>query len=142
MAQAARDAKASVTASTSSRAKPLPAPPPGHQWPTETYSGSPEAKRGGAGIVAYLERVWLPLFQTASGVISLPLLRTIDPSAAFGINNYTRNGRSLPPHLDIPTKKTVNDRLLSQGYHMILNDARLARVVANRIRDGRKIPGF
>jgi tetratricopeptide (TPR) repeat protein len=124
------------------KTKPLPAPPPGHQWPTETYSGSPEAKRGGGGIVAYLERVWLPLLQAAPGAIDLPTLRAVDPSAAFGINNYARNGRTLPLHLEIPTKRAVNDRLLSQGPRAILNDPRLAQVVATRIREGRKVPGF
>lgn len=116
------------------------APPPGYAWPTETYSASPEAKRGGGGIVAYLERVWLPLLEKMPGVVDLRTLRTVDPSAAMAINNFTRGGRKLPTHFDIPTKREVNDRALAAPLIRLEDAARLVRAAQRRTSQNRINP--
>ncbi|HTI83469.1 MAG TPA: hypothetical protein VL614_23695 [Acetobacteraceae bacterium] len=93
----------------------MPPPlPDGMSWPTETYAQAHRERR--EGIVQFLDRVWQPLIK--AGAVDLRTLRARDPSAAKGIDNYKRRvdpasgklGR-LPPHLDIPTKKQLNDRL-------------------------------
>jgi tetratricopeptide (TPR) repeat protein len=89
-------------------------PPAGLAWPTETYAQARKMRR--ETIVAFLTRVWLPFIE--AGVVDLRLLRQRDPSAAKGIDNFRRTidpatgqRRRLPPHLRIPTKKELNDRL-------------------------------
>lgn len=102
----------------------LPAPPSGLSWPTETYSSSPEAKRGsGLGIVPYLERVWLPLIAAAPGTVSMQIVRKVDKTAARGIANYTQKkdpitgkNLALPAHLDIPTKPELTDRAAASAF--------------------------
>jgi hypothetical protein len=88
--------------------------PAGLQWPTETYRHAHRV--GGENIVEFLSRVWLPLIEV--GAVDLRTLRAKDPSAAKAIDNFTRTAdpatgerRRLPPHLHIPTKKELNDRL-------------------------------
>jgi tetratricopeptide (TPR) repeat protein len=110
--EGARTAARAATARADINSSPPPLPT-GLTWPTETYSASPEAKRGGGGIVAYLERVWLPLLQSAPGVLDLRTLRAVDPSAAMGVNNHKRGGKLLPAHLHIPTERELNDRALA-----------------------------
>lgn len=91
----------------------LPPLPVGMAWPNETYAEAHRHRR--EGIVQFLERVWQPL--VLAGLVDLRTLRARDPSAAKGIDNFKRRidpttgqpGR-LPPHLDIPTKKQLNDR--------------------------------
>ena len=92
----------------------LPPLPVGMAWPNETYAEAHRRRR--EGIVQFLERVWQPLVLT--GLVDLRTLRARDPSAAKGaFDNFKRRidpttgqpGR-LPPHLDIPTKKQLNDR--------------------------------
>jgi hypothetical protein len=121
----------------------LPELPPGLHWPTETYSGSPEAKksrsREGGGIVAYLDRVWLPLLN--AGVATRRVLEIVDPSAITGIVNFTkarpRTGqrRQLPTRLHFPTLKETNDALLASSPD-------LARVAANRRATARQSRGL
>jgi hypothetical protein len=111
----------------------LPELPRGIHWPTETYSGSPEAKksrsRGGGGIVAFLDRVWVPLL--IAGVATRRVLEIVDPSAIAGIANFTKTNprtgvrRKLPDRLHFPTLKEINDTLLAAAPD-------LARVAANR----------
>jgi tetratricopeptide (TPR) repeat protein len=88
--------------------------PARHDWPTETYSRAHKDRK--EDIVQFLTRVWLPWIQ--AGAIDLPTLRAHDPSAAKAIDNFqqrrdptTGQRRRLPSHLDIPTKREVNDRL-------------------------------
>jgi tetratricopeptide (TPR) repeat protein len=88
--------------------------PPGLHWPTETYAQARKARR--ETIVQFLTRVWLPFIEV--GVLDLRTLRARDPSAAKAIDNFqqgvdpaTRQRRRLPPEIDIPTKKQLNDRL-------------------------------
>jgi len=91
----------------------VPPLPPGLTWPNETYAEAHRHRR--EGIVQFLDRVWQPLI--LAGLVDLRTLRTRDPSAAKGIDNFKRRidpatgqpGR-LPPHLDIPTKKQLTDR--------------------------------
>ena len=122
---------------TRKAARPLPGLPPGLTWPTETYSASPEARKGGGGIVAYLERVWLPLIEAGVSV-DLRTLRTKDPTAAKGVDNYTKLGattgerRKLPAHLDIPTIQTINDRALHQEAVSLRDAPRLVRAAYRR----------
>ena len=116
--------------------------PPGTTWPTETYSGSPEARRGGGGgIVVFLERVWQPLIE--AGAADLRTLRERDPSAAMAVNNYRRGGRQLPAHLHLLTVKEANNRALETISPDVLRAAtrpapsdelRLARVQQSRRR--------
>lgn len=87
--------------------------PSGFTLPSESYTTSPEARRGGGGIVAFLERVWLPLIQAVPGVVDLRLLRSVDPSAAMAIANLKRRGKTMPTHLDFPTKRELVDRELA-----------------------------
>jgi tetratricopeptide (TPR) repeat protein len=91
-----------------------PALPGGLQWPTESYAQA--HKLGGENVVAFLSRVWLPLIK--AGVVDLRTLRARDPSAAKAIDNFTQRTdpvtgerQRLPPHLHIPTKKDLNDKL-------------------------------
>jgi len=113
-----------------------PALPPGLSWPTETYSSSPEAKRGGGGIIAFLQRVWSPLLQAGSGFVDLRTMREIDPSAAMGVTKLKQRGGSLPNHLEVPTRREINDRMLAQIAHndlVPMKDAdRLARARRRR----------
>jgi tetratricopeptide (TPR) repeat protein len=88
--------------------------PAGLAWPTETYSQASRERK--ENIVQFLTRVWLPLIQ--AGMVDLRTLRAKDRSAAKGIDNFTRTTdpvtgqrRRLPPHLDVPTKRQLNDRL-------------------------------
>jgi tetratricopeptide (TPR) repeat protein len=112
----------------------LPSLPSGVTWPTETYSGSPEVRRGGGGIVAYLERVWLPLLQAAPGIVDLRVLRLVDESSAMGVNNLKRTGKKLPAHLDFPTLAEQSARGLSPSSREKLLEAREAQARANRLR--------
>jgi tetratricopeptide (TPR) repeat protein len=86
----------------------------GLAWPTETYAQAHKMRR--ENIVEFLTRVWLPFIK--AGAVDLRLLRETDPSAAKGLDNFTQKidpatgqRRRLPPHLQIPTKKELNDRL-------------------------------
>jgi hypothetical protein len=121
----------------------LPDLPPGFYWPNETYSGSPEARqsrsREGGGIVAYLDRVWLPLLN--AGVATRRILEIVDPSAIAAITNFTKTNprtgerRQLPDSLHFPTLKEINDALLAAAPD-------LARVAANRRATGRQSRGL
>lgn len=101
----------------------------------ETYSGSPEAKRGGGGIIAYLERVWAPFIK--SGLATRRVIATFDASALTAIKNYTRTNpatgerRELPFHL--LTLKEENDRKLAE----VAPDA--LRLAVNRAKRGRSV---
>jgi len=112
----------------------VPPLPSGLTWPTETYSKAHEAF--GEDIVAYLDRVWLPL--TRTGVVTLAVLRARDKSAAEAINNYSRpdaktgERKRLPARLDIPTAKEANDRALAADPELAQRDPRLAQVVVSR----------
>jgi tetratricopeptide (TPR) repeat protein len=84
------------------------------KWPSETYSQASKERK--EDIVQFLTRVWLPLIQV--GMVDLRTLRKTDPSAAKAVDNYTQRKdpmtgerRKLPPHLHLPTKKELNDRL-------------------------------
>jgi tetratricopeptide (TPR) repeat protein len=128
-------------------AQKLPEPPSGLKWPVETYSGSPEGKRGG-GIIAYLDRVWLPLLRAAPDGIGLHVLRAVDPSAAKGIDNLTQRRDpstgehlKLPRHLQFPTKKEALDRKLRrEGLSAVASSPRLIQTLASRLRRGVTIP--
>ena len=107
----------------------LPALPPSLAWPQTTYSRSPEAERGGGGIVAYLEREWLALLQ--AGIATRRVLELVDPSAIRGIENFTRINRptgerkKLPAHLHFPTLKEIHDAILASAPEA-------ARIAINR----------
>ncbi len=117
-----------------------PALPAGLQWPTESYAQA--HKLGGENIVAFLSRVWLPLIKL--GVVDLRTLRARDPSAAKAIDNFTQRTdpvtgerRRLPPHLHIPTKKELNDKLAASIPYAGDRPARLdwaLRSRAGRVR--------
>ena len=83
-------------------------PPPEVAWPTERYSASPEAKKGGGGIVAFLERVWREPIETQG--VDLRTLRGADPAAAMAVSNLRRTGKTLPAHLVIPTLAEKHDK--------------------------------
>lgn len=109
-------------------------PAPVFTPPSEPYSTSPEARRGGGGIVSFLERVWLPVMRQAPGVVDLRLLRRIDRSAALAIDNLKRRGKKLPDHLDIPTKRELVDRELV-GFKL---DAVLPARTSDRLARARR----
>jgi hypothetical protein len=121
----------------------LPELPPGLHWPTETYSGSPEAKNSrsqeAGGIVAFLDRVWLPLL--IAGVATRRILEIVDPSAITAIANFTKTNprtaerRELPSRLHFPTLKEINDTLLASAPD-------IARVAANRRATARQSRGL
>lgn len=106
-------------------------------WPTETYASARHARN--ENIVEFLTRVWLPLIKV--GAVDLRTLRLRDPSAAKAINNFrqridprTGERRQLPPELDIPTKKQVNDRLAATVSDPGQRPARLDWALRSRIR--------
>jgi tetratricopeptide (TPR) repeat protein len=122
-----------MPASTEAR----PSLPAGLQWPTETYAQA--HKERGENIVEFLTRVWLPLIQAR--VIDLRTLRARDPSAAKAIDNYQQRRDPatglrcrLPPELDIPTKREVNDRLAAGIAHAGDRPARLDWALRSRAR--------
>jgi len=119
----------------------LPPLPKGLNWPTERFEESPEAGKW-TGIVAYLERVWLPLIDRK--LIDRPTLTYVDPSAGKALENYLYNGgkhRSLPEKLDIPKKSEVHDRLFADNLgDAVRSSPKLAAVIAMRHRRGTAIP--
>ncbi len=111
--------------------------PAGLQWPSESYALA--HKERGENIVQFLTRVWLPLIQ--AGAVDLRTLRARDPSAAKAVDNYQQRSdpvtglrRSLPPELDIPTKREVNDRLAASIAHPGDRPARLDWALRSRAR--------
>jgi hypothetical protein len=123
---------------------PLPELPAGLSWPSDTFS---EAHRlFGWDIVRYLDERWSELIK--AGIATRRILASRDPSAITAIKNYTRRlpgageQRQLPEHLHFPTYREINDRALARGIAVIKDDARLAQVVANRIRQKIKVPGL
>lgn len=110
----------------------LPELPAGLAWPTETYSGSPEAKRGGGGIVAFLERVWGP--HIAAGAVSRVVLREIDRTADQAVANYLHSGKQLPDKLLIPAKKELNDRAIAAFQNAGDRPVRLQTAIRARDR--------
>ena len=119
---------------TKSSKKGLPELPPGLAWPTETYSDSPEAKRSGGGIVAYLERVWRPLLTGVPDTIDLRTLRIVDPSAAMGVSKFKQRGHLLPSHLIFHTVSEITERQVTPQGHALLLEARQAQADASRAR--------
>jgi tetratricopeptide (TPR) repeat protein len=118
---------------------PLPETPPELAWPTETYGASPEAGRGGAGIVAYMNRVWGELI--AAGRVDLRTLRKVDKTAVKAIEHFTlrrdpKTGErlKLPAHLKLATVKQVNDQLLERAEIPLADASRLMSAARRRGR--------
>jgi tetratricopeptide (TPR) repeat protein len=114
-----------------------PSLPAGLQWPNESYAQA--HKDRGENIVQFLTRVWLPLIQ--AGVVDLRTLRERDPSAAKAVDNFQQRQdpvtglrRRLPPELDIPTKREVNDRLAASIAQPGDRPARLDWALRSRAR--------
>ena len=66
----------------------------GLQWPSEKWKGSPEElSRKQHAIEAYMRRVWKPFVEQSGAVVTLAMLRKIDPQAASAWAVYvSRNG--------------------------------------------------
>ena len=124
----------------------LAALPSGLNWPdpkNDDYGNSPEAKRGGGGIVAYLTRVWLPILEAGrrDGRIYVDRRRVEAnfPQVTQAMRNYQRpdkgtgERRVIPDHLHFPTIRQVND-------HILASHPDVARIAANRAKNG--IPAF
>jgi hypothetical protein len=123
-----------TTSASTEAPPPLPA---GLQWPRESYAQA--RKERGENIVQFLTRVWLPLIQ--AGAVDLRTLRARDPSAAKAVDNYQQRRDPatglrcrLPPELDIPTKREVNDRLAAGIAHAGDRPARLDWALRSRAR--------
>jgi hypothetical protein len=115
--------------------------PPELEWPQETYAQAHKERK--ENILQFLARVWLPLIKV--GVVDMRTLRARDPAAAKGIDNFRRKKNpvtgerfELPPHLDIPTKKQLNDRLAQQIATAGDRPARLDWALRARARRGRR----
>lgn len=120
-----------------------PALPAGLEWPEGDYGASPEARRGsGGGLVAYLERVWLPILEAGrrDGRIYVDRRIIADwyPGVIEAIKNYRkpdrRTGarRELPEHLRFPTLAQVNDHALAGGTVPLEDFGRLGRAAQRR----------
>jgi tetratricopeptide (TPR) repeat protein len=110
-------------------------------WPTEIYSRA--HKERNENIVQFLTRVWLPLIQ--AGAVDLRTLRSRDPSAAKAIENFRQRRDphtglrcKLPPPLDIPTKREVNDRMAAAIPLAGDRPARLDWALRSRARRAKK----
>lgn len=104
------------------------------EWPKEKYSDARKEKR--EDIEAFLRRVWKPLIDQGA---TRSDLRRLDYSADMAIANFTRvrpdgTRRSLPSDLHLPTKKELNDELLSAfaGTDSILEGRRLSSALYRR----------
>jgi hypothetical protein len=130
----------------------LPVLPEGLAWPVEQYAGSAEcslASAGGPmrrGIVAYLDRVWMPLAR-AGVSLSLPIIRHFDKSAAKAVDKYTEKNpktgyrRQLP--FCIPKEKEVNDEIIIHSGSIDAATKQrpaLVQTIRSRRRRGMPIP--
>jgi len=83
-------------------------------------------------IVDFLLRIWKPWM--ASGSFTRSDLRKLDPSAIKAVENWLIK-KPLPDEVVLPTKKELNDALITQGgIGAILSSPGLAQVYASRLR--------
>lgn len=133
--------------------RPRPELPVGLSWPQSDYGDWLEAQDDGGDIVTYLEREWLTILDAGrrDGRIYVDRRIIADwyPGIITAIKNYRRpdkqtgERRQIPAALRFPVEKEVNNHELgSDIMTSIKNDARLAQVVASRVRAGIKVPGL
>ena len=117
--------------------------PQGTQWPEGDYGDAPEARRkSGDGLIAYLERVWLPILEAGrrDGKIYVDRRVIADwyPGVIVAIKNYRKRNRpdhaprEIPEHLRFPTLAEVNDLAIAKGTVALEDLGRLGRAAQRR----------